>query len=835
MISLVTFRSDSNFRFPMQTDSSFNFDGNPLGSPSLAFYVNQFMDAASARGLVFPDSPTADGHIHRTPISGRNGMDGAYLLRPGPIPSGGYQNHADGHGWVRWRADLGRSLTPEEESAFYTQAEADRIQFEADEAAHRSAAAARARKLWESATPFGSHPYLTTKKVVSHGLRVRGETLLIPLYDADGEITSLQFINPKGGKLFLKHGRKKGCSFRIGEVTPGPIYIAEGYATAASVHEATEGCVVVAFDAGNLESVAKAIRSKYPGNEIVLCADDDLSEGNPGLTLASATARAVGGRMVQPCWGDRRSEKATDFNDMALDQGLEAVRACIEGTTHEPPPETTADVVKRLAALAPLEYEQVRVQEAAALGIRVSALDKAVENERPIGQATNHKPLVFQEIEPWPEPVDGASLLEEIRQAFNRFVVADPAVGIAIALWVAFTWLITWFKVAPLLVFSSPEPRCGKTQAIDFINRLAYRALVASNISPAAVYRVIEAFCPTLLIDEADAFMKENEELRGIINSGHTRQTSYVWRCVGEDQDPVPFSTWAAKAIAGIGHLSATIVDRSILVVLRRKLQSERSERLRHADPRLFSDLASKLARFAQDAGPFLAEARPSLPDELHDRAQDNWESLLAIADLAGGDWPSLARNAALKLSQDGAVSPSTSIELLADIRGAFLAKKVEKITTEDLIKELASDSSKAWGEYSHGKPITARQLGKRLGEFGIHSKSIKVGGRSPKGYVRVEFLEVFDRYLPPVEGIPAPPPAPTKPQSETPGCGKVAEADPATTQGDLVAEDSATSDPVATAGPAPDLGGCGTADATTGPVEAPGTPGAAPRKGRPF
>lgn len=819
----------------MKIDSTFNINDNPPGSTCPAKYLKQFVDAASQRGLVYSDPPVADGHIHRIPIFGRSGVDGAYLLRPGPIPSGGFQNHADGLGWARWRADLGRSLTSEEEADIHAQAVADLAQFEADDAEHKAAAAARAVHLWETAAPCDGHPYLTTKQVGSHGLRVRRDTLLVPVCSGDGEITSLQFISPTGGKLFLKQGRKKGCSYLIGEIGSGPVYIAEGYATSATIHEATNQGVFVAFDAGNLEPVANVVRLKYPGHEIVLCADDDLSEGNPGLTLASAAARAVGGRVVQPNWGDRRPEKATDFNDMALDRGIEAVRACIEGTTIEPTPETTAEVVKRLAALAPLEYEQARVQEAAALGIRVSALDKAVEDERPSGQATNHKPFVFQEIEPWPEPVDGASLLEEIRQAFNRFVVADPAVGIAIALWVTFTWLIAWFKVAPLLVFSSPEPRCGKTQAMDFINRLAYRALVASNISPAAVYRVIEAFCPTLLIDEADAFMKDNEELRGIINSGHTRQTSYVWRCVGEDLDPVPFSTWAAKAIAGIGHLSATIVDRSIVVVLRRKLQSESSERLRHADPRLFSDLACKLARFAQDAGPFLAEARPSLPDELHDRAQDNWESLLAIADLAGGDWPSLARNAALKLSQDGVGSPSTSIELLADIRGAFLAKKVEKITTEDLIKELVSDSSKAWVEYAHGKPITARQLGKRLGEFGIHSKSIKIGGRSPKGYVHLDFLDVFDRYLPSVEGVSAPPPAPNKPSSEAPGCGKVAEADAAATQDEPVAEDSATSDPEATAEPAPDLGGCGTADATTVPGEAPGTSGAAPRKGRPF
>ncbi len=191
-------------------------------------------------------------------------------------------------------------------------------------------------------------------------------------------------------------------------------------------------------------------------------------------------------------------------------------------------------------------------------------------------------------------------------------------------------------QVAPLAVITAPEMRCGKSQLLNLIGRLSHRPLVASNISPAAMFRVIEAHSPTLLIDEADTFFKENEELRGIVNSGHTRQAAYIIRTVGDNHEPKQFSTWGAKAISGIGTLAETIRDRAIILEMRRKLPNESIERLRHAEGGVFECLASKLARFAQDAGVSIERALPTLPEALNDRAQDNWEPLLAIADYAG-------------------------------------------------------------------------------------------------------------------------------------------------------------------------------------------------------
>ena len=209
---------------------------------------------------------------------------------------------------------------------------------------------------------------------------------------------------------------------------------------------------------------------------------------------------------------------------------------------------------------------------------------------------------MFQTVEAWPEEINADELLLEIHKTMRRFIVCSNETAITATLWIAFTWFIDQVQVAPLAVITAPEKRCGKSQLLNLFSLLCYRALVASNIAPAAVYRIIEAHAPTLLIDEADSFMRDNEELRGVINSGHTRQSAYVIRCVGDDHEPRQFSTWGAKALSGIGHLPETIMDRAVILELRRKLPSESVTRLRHADPEVFKRLASKLARFAADS-----------------------------------------------------------------------------------------------------------------------------------------------------------------------------------------------------------------------------------------
>ncbi len=433
------------------------------------------------------------------------------------------------------------------------------------------------------------------------------------------------------------------------------------------------------------------------------------------------------------------------------------------------------DAVFRLAELSPLEYEQKRTAEAERLGVRASVLDAEVRAAR--------KSLCVSrnddgDIEPHPHPIEPAQLLDDIVDTIRRFIVAEPETMTATALWIASTWFIDVAQVAPLAVITAPEKRCGKSQLLTLIGKLSRRPMTASSISPAALFRSIDAWQPTLLIDETDALLKDNEELRGLLNAGHTRDSAYVIRVVGDDFTPTKFSVWGCKALSGIGHIADTLMDRAIILELRRKLPHETVDRLRYAEPGLFDGMAAKLARFMVDYSEAVRMARPPLPEALNDRAQDNWEPLLAIADVAGGHWPETARHAALHISSktDEGATQSTGVELLTDIAEIFEQTRRERITTADLIQELCNDDEKPWATYNRGKPLSPRQLGKKLNGYGIQSKNLKLGYDSvKKGFERSQFAEAFARYTPtPSDSIRYPLPDALKPRQDAISGGSV-------------------------------------------------------------
>ena len=214
-----------------------------------------------------------------------------------------------------------------------------RAEVEAQAEAQRHADAAQAAvQRWSAAAPVASHPYLSAKGVKAYGLKAEGDGLLIPLRDTASKLHSLQIIAPDSSKRFQPGGKVTGCYHSIGKPN-GLLVVCEGYATGASIHEATGHAVAVAFNAGNLLAVAQALRAKYPAMELVLAADDDWhTEGNPGLSKATAAAQAVGGLLAVPAFGADRGEKATDFNDLHQAQWLEAVKACMDAAASVPAP-----------------------------------------------------------------------------------------------------------------------------------------------------------------------------------------------------------------------------------------------------------------------------------------------------------------------------------------------------------------------------------------------------------------------------------------------------------------------------------------------------------------
>jgi len=410
--------------------------------------------------------------------------------------------------------------------------------------------------------------------------------------------------------------------------------------------------------------------------------------------------------------------------------------------------------IKALAKLSHLEYEQVRKEKAKELGLRAPVLDKQVEALRESLEEEKPSPSFGDPVEPWPEPIILSQLLDDIRHTVGRYVVCDEETKIASTLWISMTWVMEHVQVAPIAAITAPEKRCGKTTMLSILGKLVCNPMMASNISPAAIYRVIEHFKPTLLMDEIDTFINEdNPEIRGILNSGHTRDMAYVVRNVanGEDFIPTRFCTWGAKATAGIGEPPETMKDRSVCLRLRRKTGGEKAERLRYAPKDLFVDIQRKLARFAEDYGEAIQEARPDLPDALNDRAQDNWEPLLAIADLAGEDWGRIAREAALKISSTENEPASLATELLRDIQQAF-SERGERLWTNELLDYLTQHEERPWATYNHGKPITPSQIAKFMRDFDIASVDIKKMRQNLKGYRLEQFTDAFRRYLPPAQ-----------------------------------------------------------------------------------
>lgn len=415
-----------------------------------------------------------------------------------------------------------------------------------------------------------------------------------------------------------------------------------------------------------------------------------------------------------------------------------------EGREPKLPTRTDDPVIEELASLDTLEYELHRDTAAAKLGIRVSALDKLVKGRR-VASEDENAALPHWNVEPSTEPVDGAALLNNLRQVLRRYIVLPKGADIALPLWVLHAWTMDAGDISPLMVLVSPTKRCGKTSVLILLNFLTPRSELSSNITAPALFRYIEHVRPTLLIDEADSFVKDNEELRGILNSGHTKAAAHVIRNV--DHKPRRFSTWAPKVLATIRAVADTLEDRAIIVQLQRKPPTATVARLRRRDSEEFAALRSQAARWAVDNFDLLVDPEPKVPKRLNDRASDNWRPLLAIADLAGGTWPEEARRAACLLSgeaHDGAIG----VELLKDIRSAFGGDDV--IRSADLIAKLTADPEHPWAEWKHGRPLTQKQLAGLLAPFHIISVTVHPPGLPDgKGYRRIDFKEAWAAYCP--------------------------------------------------------------------------------------
>lgn len=370
--------------------------------------------------------------------------------------------------------------------------------------------------------------------------------------------------------------------------------------------------------------------------------------------------------------------------------------------------------------------------------------------------ATPGEGLVGADPDPVSGDVAGAELLDEIRRVLGNYVWAEPEALDACTLWAAWTWVHDVFGVSPLLVVTSPSKRCGKTTLLACLRRLVRRPLATSNVTPAALFRVVEAQQPTLLVDEADSFLGLSDELRNLLNSGWTRDAAFVLRIEGERQREVRrFSTWAPKALAAIGQLPDTIADRAIRIRLRRKPPGSRLARAFEigAVERDTHGLPARLARWAEAAALELRASDPPMPEELNDRDRENWRPLVAVADACGGHWPARARRAAVALCSE-ADEEETGVLLLRHARDAFDEKGwPEHLATEELLAALVARDDGPWAgwwaeavEASRTKGPAAK-LGRLLRPFGIRSVQLWIDGRNRRGYARSSFEPHWEAY----------------------------------------------------------------------------------------
>ncbi len=356
-----------------------------------------------------------------------------------------------------------------------------------------------------------------------------------------------------------------------------------------------------------------------------------------------------------------------------------------------------------------------------------------------------------------PPPPTLAQALDAVAIHLGRFVhFADPAYVDAIALWVGHTHVpLDRLEQSPVLALTSAVKQSGKTKVLDVLEFLVARPWRITRPSESVLFRKIDHDHPTILLDEVDAIFADKaastEGIRSVFNSGNRRGTKVPRMAPrGKTFELVEFDVFCPKATAGIGGLPDTILDRAIVIPMERRSRGERQERLREKTARRLGtplrDAISALVGAIED----LSLPDDALPAELDDRAQDGWESLLAIADAAGADWPRRARAAAVTINaQRSSSDDSHELRLLTDCQTIFDRFTGPFIATTELIEGLTGIEESPWGDI-RGKPITSHYLAKLLKQFGIRSTRHRVGGISNPfhGYLRADFEAAWERYV---------------------------------------------------------------------------------------
>ena len=533
------------------------------------------------------------------------------------------------------------------------------------------------------------------------------------------------------------------------------VVITEGEKAADAAAAQFPDAVVVTSACGS-DQALRTDWAALKGRQVVISPDKDSPGKHYALAVAGA-ALAHGGTTVKvvDVWqlvdwnaGDDLADHQVTPEFLSEAVGILDLFEATELESH---------VVNAAAMLGRGDVDRCKKKLSEALGIGVRTFEGLVKEARAKDQQGDDPSATDQGFEddtldPWEETVDGDALFREVLELINRHVILTTAQAVSVACWIVFCYGFESMRICPQLLINSPSKRCGKSTLLELIMCLVPRPLPAANISSAAVFRSIESWKPTLLIDEADTFLNSggNEEITGILNSGHNRSLAFVVRTQEVDGDHVPvrFSTFCPKVIAMINAPADTIIDRSIVITLVRKLPTQRVDALAIDAKEKMLDTRRRMVRWTADnlaAVKFDIEGTPMMGS---DRARQNWSVVAAFAQAMGPQAHAALLKAAVELSDTAGIEENVEIDLLNDIRDLALAEKKDHIQSAVLVKELVKLKERPWGEVNRGKELTENKLARLLRPFKIAPDKFRDGTVTHRGYSVAALMAVFDRYL---------------------------------------------------------------------------------------
>jgi Protein of unknown function (DUF3631)/Domain of unknown function (DUF3854) len=611
-----------------------------------------------------------------------------------------------------------------------------------------------------------------------------------PLVGADGKVR--KFLAPLGSKY---------RPYILPEVqsvaydTAEPVYIVEKQAAALLLQQ--NGLHAVALD-GTFGSASKRVEGQpvklnevliewdWMGRPVYLCFDTDFRNRESVLQglVRTYCLFTIAGAVVRVLQWDVRFKGIDDFisSRAGLDLvqqrlELDTLTATVSGEDADKAaktwviPQFRGIFESEIVAIAPDEGRRNMLADLVykALGTTAGDLKRSWRHSTQPGDAPTIE-VVVEETEPWPDPVIPSELGEKLLARWKQHVITSDVNYWTLVLWQILTHLKDSLSLIPQLGLCSALKRCGKTRTLEVLERTVWKGLLAASVSPAATIRTIEKYEPCFLIDEFDAFLSQNEEFRGVLNTCHSRGVKHI-RCQPETHEPQAFNAFCAVAIALIGELPSTVEDRAIVLQLERKQVSESVVPVRKVAPEVFITLRREIRRFALDYAREILTAIPVLPKLTNDRALENWEPLAQIAAVLGDPWPRRAFLAAKRLTPSDCDEQDFTIQLLVALKHLFLVhgldqpeKQEEVLPSEQIVLALNKDKEAPWADrkqYFHG--LTAKKLSVELRRFKV--KSRKNRAHELHGYCWKDLVPHFRRYLgeddpppPPDSGFPGPP-----------------------------------------------------------------------------